>query len=62
MFGLFKNDPLKTLQDEYAKRLEQARDLQRNGDIKGFAELSAQADELLKQLESLEAERGDAAN
>jgi hypothetical protein len=62
VFGLFKKDPLKTLQDEYAKRLEQARDLQRNGDIKGFAELSAQADELLKQLESLEAERGDAAN
>lgn len=53
---------MKTLQNEYAKRLEQARDLQRNGDIKGFAELSAQADELLKQLESLEAERGDAAN
>ena len=61
MFGWFKKDPLKKLQDEYARRLEQARDLQRKGDIQGFATLSAQADGLLQQLESLEAKRKDEA-
>lgn len=56
MFGLFKKDPLKKLQDDYARRLELARDLQRKGDIKGFAAASAQADDLLKQIDALEAD------
>lgn len=61
MFGLFKKDPLKKLQTEYARRLEQARDLQRKGDIKGFADASAEAYELLQQLEAMEKDLADAS-
>jgi len=54
MFGLFKKDPLKKLQQEYNDLRLKARDLQRNGDIKGFAAISAEAEELSKQFEILE--------
>ncbi len=54
MFNLFRKDPLKRLNQEYARCLEQARDLQRRGDIKGFAVMSAQAEELLKQIDEIE--------
>ncbi|MBI1228326.1 MAG: Lacal_2735 family protein [Bacteroidetes bacterium] len=53
MFGLFKKDPAKQLREQYAKLLEEARDLQRKGDIKGYAEKSAQAEEVLQKLEAL---------
>jgi hypothetical protein len=53
MFGLFKKDPAKKLREQYARLLEEARDLQRAGDIKGFAQKSAEAEEVLKQLEAL---------
>ncbi len=61
MFGLFKKDPLKKLQAEYARRLEKARDLQRKGDIKGFAEASSEADQLCQQLEAMEKNLADAS-
>ena len=54
MFGLFKKDPAKQLQEQYAKLLEEARDLQRKGDIKGFAQKSAEAEEIAKKLEGFE--------
>ncbi|MFY9255068.1 MAG: DUF6435 family protein [Fuerstiella sp.] len=54
MFNLFRKDPLQRLNKEYARCLEQARDLQRKGDIQGFAAMSAQAEELLKQLDEIE--------
>ncbi len=53
MFGLFKKDPTKELREQYAKMLEEARDLQRKGDIKGFAQKSAEAEEVAKKLEAL---------
>ena len=54
MFKLFRKDPLQKLNKEYARCLEQARDLQRNGDIKGFATMSAQAEGLLQQIDEIE--------
>ena len=54
MFNLFRKDPLQGLHKEYARCLEQARDLQQKGDIKGFAEMTAQAEELLKQIDEIE--------
>jgi len=54
MFGLFKKDPAKKLRKQYARLLEEARDLQRMGDIKGFAQKSADAEEVMKQLEALD--------
>ncbi len=53
MFGLFKKDPAKQLREQYAKLLEEARDLQRKGDIKGFAQKSAEAEQVLERLEAL---------
>jgi hypothetical protein len=54
MFGLFKKDPTKKLKEEYAKLLEEARDLQRKGDIKGFAQKSAEAEDVAKKLEEIQ--------
>ncbi|MAT14786.1 MAG: hypothetical protein CMJ46_05885 [Planctomyces sp.] len=54
MFGLFKKNPLKKLKQDYGQCLQQARDLQRNGDIKGFADMSAKAEEILQQIDLLE--------
>ena len=56
MFGLFKKDPIKKLEEQYRKKSEEAITAQRNGDIEGFSQLSFEADELLKQLEKLESE------
>jgi len=54
MFGLFRKDTIQTRKDKYARLLEQARDLQRNGDIKGFADKTAEAEELWKTIEKME--------
>ncbi len=54
MFGLFKTDPRGKLQQKYNALRLKARDLQRNGDIKGFAAVSAEAEEVSKQLDMLE--------
>lgn len=54
MFGLFKKNPLKKLKQDYAQCLEQARDLQRKGDIKGFAAMTDKAEEILQQIDILE--------
>ncbi|MGB3547332.1 MAG: DUF6435 family protein [Saprospiraceae bacterium] len=55
MFGLFgKKDPRKQLEKEYAKLLEEAMTLQRGGDIKGYAAKTAEAEEVMKQMEALE--------
>lgn len=52
MFGLFKKDPAKQLRQQYEKLLEEARDLQRKGDIKGYAQKSAEAEAVAQQLEA----------
>jgi hypothetical protein len=56
MFGLFRRNEHKKLEAEYRKLLEQARDLQRNGDIQGFARMTARADELARRLEERKSE------
>lgn len=53
MFGLFRRDPAKKLEAQHRQLLEQARDLQRKGDIQGFATLSAKAEEVAKKIEAL---------
>ncbi|WP_111642290.1 DUF6435 family protein [Marinimicrobium alkaliphilum] len=56
MFNLFKSDPSKKLQKAYEAKLEQAMQSQRNGDIRRYSELSAEADVIYKQLQALKAE------
>ena len=53
MFGFLKRDPVKKLEADYRKLLETARDLQRNGDIKGFADKTAEAEGLAGQIAAL---------
>lgn len=54
MFGFFKTDPAKKLRKQYNAKLDQALSAQRNGDIRGYAELTAEAEALWKELEPLE--------
>ena len=54
MFGLFKSNPAKRLRKQYDAKLEAAMKAQRNGDIRGYSELTAEAEEIWKQLGPLE--------
>ncbi|MEM9556115.1 MAG: DUF6435 family protein [Acidobacteriota bacterium] len=55
MFGFLKKDPRKKLEARYAQLMTEARDLQRRGDIQGFAVKSDEAEEVGKQLDALTA-------
>lgn len=55
MFGFFKSDPLKALRRKYDAKLEQAMLAQRSGNLRLFADLTAEAEELWAQIERLEA-------
>ncbi|MEZ5965459.1 MAG: DUF6435 family protein [Planctomycetota bacterium] len=52
MFGLFGKNPVKKLEAAHRAKLEEARDTQRRGDIRGYAALMAEAEEIGKQLEA----------
>lgn len=54
MFSLFKSDPTKKLNKLYEAKLEKAMQAQRNGDIKGYALLTAEAEEIHKQIKEIE--------
>ncbi|MFT5788890.1 MAG: hypothetical protein ACI8SJ_000998 [Shewanella sp.] len=56
MFSLFKSNPTKKLNKLLSIKLEQAMQAQRNGDIKSYAQLSFEADQIDKQISQLEAE------
>ena len=53
MFGIFRKDPVKKLKREYLRMMEEARDLQRGGDIQGFAKKTAEAEELAQRIEAM---------
>ncbi|MDG2391674.1 MAG: DUF6435 family protein [Planctomycetaceae bacterium] len=57
MFGFFKTNPVKNLEKQYAKKLEEARDQQRHGDVVAASRLTAEAEEILAEIEQLEALR-----
>lgn len=54
MFGFLKRDPAKKLRDSYNKKLSEAMAAQRSGDMARFAELSEEAEALLKELDAIE--------
>ena len=54
MFGFLKSDPKKKLQAQYQKLLESAMQLQRNGDIRGYSEVTAEAEKVREAIEALE--------
>jgi hypothetical protein len=54
MFSFFKSDPVKKLNKRYEAKLEQAMQAQRNGDIKGYAMITADAEKILKEIETMD--------
>jgi hypothetical protein len=52
MFGMFKSDPLKKLNQSYLDLLEKAQQAQRNGDIEGYSRISAEAEKILQKIEA----------
>jgi hypothetical protein len=56
MFSLFKANPIKKLQKQYDAKLEQAMLAQRNGDIRGYSEITAEAEAIYLKLQQLKAE------
>ena len=54
MFGLFKSNPTKKMRKQYDALLEKAMHAQRNGDIKTYSLLTAQSEQLWKEIEALE--------
>lgn len=53
MFGWFKSDPIKKLRKQISSKEEQAMQLQRNGKLRGFAELTKEIEGLQDRLEAL---------
>lgn len=51
MFNFFKRDPLKKLRQQYDAKAEQAMLAQRKGDMRLFADLTAEAEELWAQYQ-----------
>ncbi|WP_394222318.1 DUF6435 family protein [Alteromonas gracilis] len=54
MFGFFKGNPTKKMRKQYDALLEKAMHAQRNGDIKTYSLLTAQSEQLWKEIEQLE--------
>ncbi len=56
MFSFLKANPLKKLKKQYADKLEQGMQAQRNGDMRLYAELTAEAEAMYKEIQRLESE------
>ncbi len=59
MFGIFRSSPLKKWQKEHDALLSRAFQAQRNGDIRQYSLLTAEAEALKEKIESLKSESGD---
>lgn len=55
MFSFLKPDPLKKMRKLYAEKLEQAMHAQRNGDIRSYSSITAEAEDIYKKIQDLEA-------
>lgn len=53
MFQFLKSDPSKKLQKQYDDLQTQAFEAQRNGNIRGYSELTARAEAIYEELEQL---------
>lgn len=54
MFSIFKKDPIKKLDKAYEAKLEQAMLAQRNGDIKAYSLITAEAEKIGEQIRALQ--------
>ena len=55
MLSWFRKNSVDKLKRAYAAKLEEARDLQRYGDIVAYSAKTAEAEELLQEIDRLEA-------
>jgi hypothetical protein len=53
MFSFLKKDPIAKLNKQYSSLLEKALTAQRKGDIRGYSELSAEAEKVAKEIDLL---------
>jgi len=54
VFGLFRRSPVKQMQKHHALLLTRAFQAQRNGDIRQYSLLTAEAEALREKIENLE--------
>ena len=59
MLGFFKSSPLKKWQREHELLSTKAFQAQRNGDIRLYSTLTAEADALRQKIENLKSKQGD---
>jgi len=59
MFGMFRKSPLRKWEQEHQALLTKAFNAQRNGDIRKYSMLTAEAEEILKKIEELKSESGE---
>lgn len=52
--SFFKKDPTKSLRKSYQKKLKEAMLAQRNGDIRSYSMLTAEAETIYQELQSVE--------
>ena len=53
MFSFFKKNPTQELQKQYAAIMEKAMQVQRSGDLKAYAKLIDESEEILKKIDTL---------
>ena len=58
MFSFLKSDPTKKLRKERDSILEKAMLAQRSGDIRGYSELTAKAEALYEEIQTVEKANG----
>ena len=56
MFGLFKKSPLKKLEAEHKALLTKGFRAQRNGDVRAYSFLTAEAEAIREKIDALKAE------
>ena len=54
MFSFFRSNPAKKLKKRHSALLEEAMNAQRNGNIRKYSQLTAEADEVYKQIQLLD--------
>ncbi|MHC4919657.1 MAG: DUF6435 family protein [Planctomycetota bacterium] len=54
MFGLFRRYPVRKVRRQYERKLRQARDLQRDGDVVAASRAYSEADLLRQKMEEME--------
>ena len=53
MISLFRNNPIKKLSRQYKKLMKEARDIQRSGDLKLYAQKINEAEEIAEQIQAM---------